>query len=425
MSKYIINQLTLFTFVLALALTPVSSLEANTYKLENAELQTLAVELSAMVDHLERLVGPQLGVSLTPEEMRSVIEGSVSWIINSQEEDGSFAYEYLPYDGEYSNDDNIVRQAGTLYSLAEVARKDPVERPELNETIEGSINYLASQSKEGAFEGEDFGCVVKKPGSRACSLGATSLTLVAILGYVEANPDKAEDYEELIGSYLSFLLVTKNPEAGFKYDYILDRGFRSDKESPFYNGETLLALVRYMQYQEDAEVKSVIDSVFSYLREQEYETPLYLWIMAALKDMQQLWPSDDYVTYGKDFTNYRMESLEWRHQTDRNYCAVVEGLASSYSLLEGEVSDAELQRIKSELDYWNIKNSFLQIDEDQPLRLVEDEKDLKFISIKNMHLAEGGFLTAESELKQRIDFTQHCLNTYLQTLVDIEKKPLL
>jgi hypothetical protein len=146
--------------------------------------------------------------------------------------------------------------------------------------------------------------------------------------------------------------------------------------------------------------------------------------MAALKDMQKLWPSDDYIKYTKDFTNFRLGQTQYNRHTTRNYCAPVEGLASAYSVLEGNESDVFLQRLKDELDFWLNKTTRLQLGDSDIYRVVRDDKSLVIKKLPNPALAHGGFLTGEDELTQRIDFTQHCVNTYLQMLVDIESEIL-
>lgn len=41
-----------------------------------------------------------------------------------------------------------------------------------------------------------------------------------------------------------------------------------------------------------------------------------------------------------------------------------------------------------------------------------------------MSRAEGGFLTEDAEPTECIDFTQHCVTSYLHTLIDIEDRAL-
>ncbi|PJF38142.1 MAG: hypothetical protein CUN55_18515, partial [Phototrophicales bacterium] len=158
---------------------------------------------------------------------------------------------------------------------------------------------------------------------------------------------------------------------------------------------------------------------YKYLKEQPYDSGLYLWIMAAIKDMQTLWPDDSYSNYVADFTTWRMKRLFSHRFGGRNLCAHSEGIASAYSVLREAEATKMLPLVRDELDYWNRRNSWLQVGDTDRIRLKQTASStVEFVAADNMKLAKGGFLTAQDELLQRIDFTQHCLSSYVQTLYD-------
>ncbi len=379
----------------------------------------LKLQLVAIGNYLER----QLSVSnttLSTEEVRGVIINGVNWIVAAQEENGHFGYEYLPYEDEYLEDDNMVRQGGALYALSEVYKKQTVKDPSIANTIERSIAYFESHSDARDEDVENFLCIKNSSFTTSCDLGSTALALLGILNYVAALPEKTEQYNNLIEKYVTYLIKAKFPDRGFSNKYNTNSGF-SKEESPFYNGEAMLTLVRYYQYKESDDVKKILQDSFEYLSaKEEYETPLYLWIMAALKDMQKLWPSDEYVEYAKDFTDFRLNQMQYRHNINHNYCAPVEGLASAYSILEGNGSADYLLRLNNELEFWLKKSTRLQLGDSDIYRVVKENNNLAIKKLPNSNLAKGGFLTGEDELTQRIDFTQHCVSTYLQKLTDID-----
>jgi hypothetical protein len=387
----------------------------------------LEEKINALQDFVARYSitwNPSVQKPVSEVMLRESINTGVSWLVASQEENGHFAYEYVPYEDEYKNDDNIVRQAGALYALGEVVRKSEAKNTKTNIAIEKSIGYFEMFSPVHEFEGTEMRCITKSERSKVCKLGASSLALVGILGYVDAEPKKAKEYESLIEGYVAFILKSKKDTTGFRDQYTVGQGFRGLTESPFSNGEALLALVRYYQYNNDAEVKKVIDESFEYLKVQTYDANLYLWIMASLKDMQVLWPSFDYQTYGKAFTFWRVGMIQSAHTSSHNYCAANEGFASAYTLLEKKLSVDEVQTLRTEIDFWNSKNIGLQIGETERLRVSHQDGKLVFKTILNTEKSGGGFLTSDAVPTQRIDFTQHCINTYLQTLVDIDRETL-
>ncbi len=379
-------------------------------------------QLTAIQNYVEYLsVAPELSTSQTQE----IILRSRDWFVAAQEENGHFSYEYEPFEDMYRHDDNMIRQAGSLFMLSEIYRRQSERDEGIEAAIERSIAYFSDLEAVGVTdEGITFGCVRSSEKGSKCSLGTASLALIGILNYVSTVDDKKSQYAPFIERLAHYIIASRISEHGFSGGYDLEDGF-SKKESPFYNGEAMLALVRYYQYQPDELVKEQLEEVFAYLSVQEsYETPLYLWIMAALKEMQQLWPQEAYVQYAYDFTTWRLERSIYKHSTTHNYCAPVEGYTSAYSILKGKISEAELTRLHQEITFWLNKTAGLQLRAPQPYRVVTVNGNLQFLQLKNPEIADGGFLTGETELTQRIDFTQHCASAYLQKLIDIDGEEL-
>lgn len=377
-------------------------------------------DLQALYEHIVRTYNLEDNTPLTEQEARVVIESGVQWIQNTQEEDGRFKYEFAPYDDVYMYGDNIVRQAGTLYALGEVLQHDPEGKYELRDTMKASMDRFVSFTKEDTFLGVEFQCFTETLKSDRCRLGAVSLALVAFISYVDAFPEEADEYADIIDEYAMYIANSKSLKTGFRESHKLGKNAQPSAQSPYSDGEALLALVRYYQYKPSSMIRNVIDETFTYLTTLEPDGALYLWAMAAVKDMHALWPSDAYVDYVQDFTSWRMKKVGLYKNTQRNYCSYVEGVASAYSVLETDGDVYELSVIKEDIDFWNKRNSFLQITEDDMYRYMLEGETLTLAEIDSMDIALGGFLTADNELTQRIDFTQHCVNAYLQTLVDIE-----
>lgn len=395
---------------------------------EDAELKRLQAYVQILSEEVQKLVDQISGAQqktyadpLTTDQMRQIITGGVMWFKNAQEENGHLKYEYVPYEDVYLNDDNIVRQAGGLYAMGEVARQDKENKYDLKSYMQTSIRYFDVLSNPGSANGKSFKCVSNSALNESCQLGTTALALIGLIDTVIAYPELKETYDGLIHDWGQYLVAMKKEGTGFRNKYTKGSAL-TESESSFYNGEALLALARYYKYSPDEEVKKVIDDSFDYFESDAvpFDFPLYLWAMAALKDMHELWPNERYVAYAKEYTNWRLGGFLHRKSSTHNMCAYVEGVASAYSVLEPTASDFEEKRIEREINFWHDRLKNLQIDENDQYRLVTDEEgNVSFGEITNMDLAFGGFLTGATKLTQRIDFTQHCINSYLQQLVDI------
>lgn len=333
-------------------------------------------------------------------------------------------YEYIPFLDRYTDDDNMVRQAGALYGLGEVLARMENDTFDLESTIENSINYFENNTHTGNYKMIDFKCVLKED---ECSLGATALALVGILDFVEYSPENAHKYSELIEGYKDFLIAMNLNSGGYQNAYNPE-GDQNKAESSFSNGEAFLALVRYYKYQPDDELKKMLDKSFGYFAEVygpgKWDPNFYLWGMAALKDLYKLDPDPKYYDYVKEYSDWRVNGRQNSRFTSHNYCAYIEGVVSAYSVLEGSLSEKDDAYYKEEISFWLAKSAELQVELKDVMRISVTGGPMYWLPLKNTRKSLGGFLTGYNEPVQRIDFTQHCMSSYLQTHVDLNGNKL-
>lgn len=405
-------------FITSILITPFGSAQAARTNNNTADTET---QIYALQSYITRAYGTR--TPLTSEELKTSIEAGTAWLINAQETNGHFKYEYLPFEGTYRVDDNMVRQTGALYALGEVRRRTEGNALEIDRAMEKGISFFQDLSREGTYNGKTFSCIVKNEKSSRCPLGATSLALVGILAYVDAHPEKASTYKKQIESYVTFILMQQKENGGFKNLYA-HKGTANDDESAFSNGEALLALVRYYQYRPDPMVQVAIDKAFDHLKVQPYNGDLHLWIMAALVDMNTLWPKEEYKTYARGFTDWRLHSGNRASRSTHNYCPYVEGIASTLILLKDD-KKGNYDLYLKELESRNRFHFMLQLTEQDSVRVLNDAGKIEFKTLTQpTKPAIGGFLTGDTALTQRIDFTQHCITAYVQTLVDLRGQAL-
>ncbi len=361
--------------------------------------------------------------TLTAEQIREVIENGTEWFKNAQEKSGHFKYEYMPFLDRYIDDDNMVRQSGGLYVLGELYRNDTKNKFELLEPMAKAISFFEKNTVKGEFQEQNFLCVMKT--SKKCSIGGTSLTLIGIIDLVRTAPLLKHEYEDLIEGYKNYIMAMKLPEKGFRNSYYPEKD-QSEKESHFGNGEAFLALTRYYKYNPDEEVKQVIDASYKYFEEiyfAEWDNNFYLWGMAAIKDLYTTNPREEYFKFVKDYTDWRISKYKNSRDSSHNKCAYIEGVISAYSVLEPNLTEEEKEYYLEEIDFWLSKSRELQVNSTDELSVTYNDVT-KTLKIEDKDKSVGGFLTDVNEPVQRIDFTQHCLNSYLQKLVDVDGERL-
>ncbi|MBI4086726.1 hypothetical protein HY416_01955 [Candidatus Kaiserbacteria bacterium] len=408
-----------FFLVFSLMTTPLSAFAVG------APTLTLAQKVQALAAAVGRLGGYRSSAWLSHEDRTDVIESAVAWLVAAQEEDGHFRYEYMPYEDRYLDDDNIVRQAGAFYELGEVLRRGQGDEEAITEAMFSSIGYFASLTQEGIYEGKSFRCVTDPTSPARCKLGATALALVGILSFVEseyyqthydddlADPD-GKDYGHLTSGYASFLTALQKENGGFRSTFVFGRDVQSDTESSYANGEAFLALARYEQYRSDEKIQRSLDTAFQHLKNDvPFDIPLYLWVMAALVDINAQEPRPEYEAYARAYTDWRMAGFTDMRETKHNMCAYLEGIVLGYDVFDGSLPPSARAPYRDEIEFWLAKERALQVAGRDRYRVMFDGRTASFAMIADPERAYGGFLTGEEEFTQRIDFTQHCLNSYL------------
>ncbi len=359
---------------------------------------------------------------LETEELQETIDAAIAWFQQDQEPDGHFLYEYVPFLDRYVDDDNIVRQTGALYGLGEVVIRDTEDKFDVLETMEKAISYFEDNSREGEYGGRKFRCILKY--EDRCSLGAASLAVIGIIDLVEKYPELESEYGGLIEDYIQYILAMKKEGEGFRGYFYFGKKQKA-KESSFGNGEAFLALVKYYQANPTEEVKAVIDDSFDYFVKiygSEWDRNFYLWGMAAIKVLYQLDTdkSEEYFEFVRDYTDWRMEYYITRRNTTRNRCAYIEGVISAYSVLYPNISQERRDHYMEEIDYWLTRSQGLQVEEGDLMKVQFNNNKGKKLELASPDKAVGAFLSGLSEPVLRIDFTQHCLNSYVQKLIDID-----
>ncbi len=390
--------------------------------LRAAESPSLETTLTELREYVARQVDARSGVPLTDAELRTLIGTSIEWLRNAQQSSGRFRYEFAPYEDVYREDDNIVRQTGALYAVSEVLAHDERDPYRVAKVTERAIAHFAKISKSGEYDGKEFRCVTVNSASTKCELGATSLALIGVLNYVRAVPENSSPYRGLIDDYRAFILAMQKENGGFRTSFLIGRDKQSDAESPFSNGEALLALTRLYNYKSDDAVKDAIEISLAQLTKEPYDTALYLWIMAAMKEIDDIDVRFQNFSYVRDFTLWRIERGATTRTTGRNFCAYTEGIVSALSVLKDRVSPEVYNRILRESEYGLRKNRALQVTEADATRAFIGSDGLSILSYNRPVRAVGGFLTGEDVPTQRIDYTQHCINAYLQMLGDVRGK---
>jgi len=368
---------------------------------------------------------------------RDRLQRTAEYLLAAQLPSGLFVYDFDFVADRSVEPDNIVRQAGVAYILAEYYRYSP--DPRVRRAIEATLRRLGDLSLpigksrlQSALEQtgllsvpigryklraalERFGLlyrpsgegkVISLDGKYAFALtGAGAVALLAEMQYYQATSDNR--FGSLRSAWLEGLLNLRIPRRGFR----ISPGFIDD--TPFFDGEGWLALAYYHGvFPRDERVRSALENLEAYLMTRyaaDVTTGFYQWgTMAAALRLEQ---TSDLKFLG--FIRAQAQTLleaprrdEWRGDSS---CAHMEGLAVAARVLRAQpdLDRLLLEKVVARLDEEMAKNRTLQIPPNEGRMAFG--KDVQLISPKLRDFA-GAFLVSRFRPYTRVDETAHCLS---------------
>lgn len=368
---------------------------------------------------------------------RDRLQQTVEYLLAAQLPSGLFVYDFDFVADRSVEPDNIVRQAGVAYILAEHYRYAP--DPRVRRAIEATLTRLGELSLpigksrlQSALEQtgllsvpigryklraalERFGLLYRPSGDgKVISLdgryvfalaGAGAVALLAELQYYQATADNR--FSSLRSAWLGGLLSLRIPRRGFR----ISPGFIDD--TPFFDGEGWLALAYYHGvFPRDERILSALENLEAYLMTRyatDVTTGFYQWgAMAAALRLEQT-SNPRFLSFIRAQAQTLLEAPrrdEWRGESS---CAHMEGLAVAARVLRARQDGDRLLlgTVLARLNEEMAKNRELQIPPNEGR--IGFGQGVQLISPKLRDFS-GAFLVGRFRAYTRVDETAHCLS---------------
>ena len=276
------------------------------------------------------------------------LELGTQFMLNHQKPEGNFTYSYDWIKKTYDPGDSQVRQAGAMWGLATIYNDAP--NPEVGAAVEKAMDFFARNSKL-TYDGRRY---VIYPGEQAGRLGTVALCALAHIDYLrtaesQISEEKFQNYRQLLEEYLEFLIkarIQTQPKAGLWHQsYSISSGHSYGQPSPYFDGESLLALVKAAKYMGREDLQPIIIAsadagYYHNIQEALQENPdssitkgYYQWgSMAFFEIATSGWPNPEkYSDYVIDLANWMIDV----HKTlkrRRNTAYAYEGIIPAYQL---------------------------------------------------------------------------------------------
>jgi len=249
---------------------------------------------------------------VTPEVLRERIALAADFLTRETNDLGAVTYEYqAATDKVPGNDYNILRHAGTVYSMVQGYRLTGDER-----TLQASIRamgfYLRATREDKANPGERYVLSVSRLrqsgapriGSQA-KLGGIGLGLCMMAELEKARPGTID--MEIALQMARHVDRMQNPDGSF--DSFYDHSGRGAKlrKSIYYSGEAILGLIRMYELTGDEHYLDVAERGADYLVNERWASlglriyiPPDAWLIQALEELDRFRPDDRRADYAFD-----------------------------------------------------------------------------------------------------------------------------
>ncbi len=175
---------------------------------------------------------------LTESKLLEAARLSAKYLARNVDDQGRFNYIYDPLKDTYPGGYNILRHAGTVYSMLEYYER--AEDPEILKAAERGLSHIESSIEHMRKKGVGMAVVVE---DNEIKLGGNALGALAIAKYIEVSGNR-EHLPQLqkLGEWI-LSVQEKDGDFGVHKQRFSD-GAISDFRSAYYPGEAILALMR-------------------------------------------------------------------------------------------------------------------------------------------------------------------------------------
>ncbi|GBF27734.1 hypothetical protein MnTg02_02793 [bacterium MnTg02] len=333
---------------------------------------------------------------------KKAMQFAVRHLLNIQDKHGLFVYDYDLKGNEPTGKNNVVRQAGTAYGLAEYFVRHP--SPEIKIALRRALSALHEISVR--YGKSQAHLVTEMRTVEKAKTGATALALLTEVQYYRATKD--DRFKEFRSHWLNGLFAMRLDGKAFR------KKPRSRKESPYYNGEAWLALAYYQDTFSDRETADALAKLDEYLIKKytaEPEIGFFHWGVMAAAVRYSTTGSAKHVKFIEAQTKSFLDQLRPIPHPKANTCYALEGLLTAFVVLADRPESSALQaRLKPRIALEVKKNLALQIRPGYKIQPRLGHNSLAPIAADYV----GAFLGRSYSDYTRIDYTQHCLSALVK-----------
>ena len=353
---------------------------------------------------------------LHKDTIAQAIAWSENYLLNAVQVNGKLNYQYSPHSDKIDKKYNILRHAGTLYSMLELQKHKP--SPELWQASKSVLAYLRTRLKPCPPENPNQLCIIERGHTK---IGGLGLSLLAYSYYldIEKNETLMAEGRKIAARIMSMM----KPTSEFRnhketYPGGQDTGFISG----YYPGEAIYGLASFFRHTKNEALLTVAEKASLWIatvRDKEKDDGDLAhdhWLLYGMNELNKYRQNKDLMNHTTRLLEailadqkFHMPYQDWqggfrRNPTSASTATTTEGMLAGYETVVRNNLDVSQNKLAEA-----IKNALrvqlaAQLTPERVLFVVNPEKSL------------GGFGKTAAHNRVRIDFVQHNLSALIRAL---------
>lgn len=357
--------------------------------------------------------GSQQDVDLSARDLMSLSKRAARYLARMVEPSGRFVYRYDPLEDRKLGGYNILRHAGTLYSMLEYYRATGDSK--VLESARRALVYLLDHIHTIQRDGVSMACVVE---DGEVKLGGNGLGTLAIAMYIEVTGER--EYLPILQKLCEWMVHVQDRSGRFlvhKQDF--PDGPVSDFRSSYYPGEAIFGLMRTFEIDGDTRWLEAADAAARYLinvRDKglsDVQLPHDHWLLYGLNELYRWKENPLFANHAFRISgaivsaqNRNLEAVQWNggfglRPRSAPTATRMEGLGAAYGIA---LATGNSKQQESLLESLRLGNAFLSRTMITPSWAMYMKAPSKAI---------GGVRKSLDDFEVRIDYVQHCLSAFL------------
>ncbi len=272
----------------------------------------------------EENYGRRISTRLKKSDIQAVIEQSSVYLANAIDENGRFDYGVNPVNGFHFVTYNILRHAGTIWSV--IMQYDTTKDEKLIPKIDRAIDYMIANIE---YQDENHAHLIERK-SDEVKLGGNAVAIITLSTYMKVfNSDK---YTDLIRKIANSIVDCQESDGSY-YHVLSFPGFERKERDRivYYDGEATFALARAYSVTKDEKYLIAAQKALDYFIANDYTRFCDHWIAYAVNEVTMYNPEEKYLNFGLKNAN---ENLSRIFNQDTTFHTFLELLMAAFELYE-------------------------------------------------------------------------------------------